>query len=235
MTTLILLRHGRSTANTAGVLAGRTPGVELDETGRGAGGDGRRTARGAPDRGDRLLARCCAAEQTVAPLAAARGLTPVTEPDLAEVDYGAWTGAELKELGKETALEGRAGAPVGRGVPRRRGPRGDAGPGGGRGTPARGADHRRARPAARSGSRAATATSSSRCWPTRWPRTWTTSSASWSTPARSASCTTPRRDRSCARVNDLGGDVAGLVPPAPKRRRRTAARSSDAVVGGNRR
>ncbi|MEU0837371.1 phosphoglycerate mutase, partial [Streptomyces sp. NPDC005969] len=29
MPTLILVRHGRSTANTAGVLAGRTPGVAL--------------------------------------------------------------------------------------------------------------------------------------------------------------------------------------------------------------
>ncbi|HYH28910.1 MAG TPA: histidine phosphatase family protein, partial [Pseudonocardia sp.] len=34
MTTLILLRHGRSAANATGVLAGRTPGVELDDTGR---------------------------------------------------------------------------------------------------------------------------------------------------------------------------------------------------------
>ncbi len=33
MPTLILVRHGRSTANTAGVLAGRTPGVGLDERG----------------------------------------------------------------------------------------------------------------------------------------------------------------------------------------------------------
>ncbi|RBL81987.1 phosphoglycerate mutase, partial [Streptomyces cavourensis] len=33
MPTLILVRHGRSTANTAGVLAGRTPGVLLDERG----------------------------------------------------------------------------------------------------------------------------------------------------------------------------------------------------------
>ncbi|MGW3654563.1 histidine phosphatase family protein, partial [Streptomyces sp. NPDC005151] len=33
MPTLILVRHGRSTANTAGVLAGRTPGVALDERG----------------------------------------------------------------------------------------------------------------------------------------------------------------------------------------------------------
>ena len=31
MPTLILVRHGRSTANTDGVLAGRTPGIELDD------------------------------------------------------------------------------------------------------------------------------------------------------------------------------------------------------------
>jgi broad specificity phosphatase PhoE len=34
VTTVILLRHGRSSANTGGVLAGWTPGVALDETGR---------------------------------------------------------------------------------------------------------------------------------------------------------------------------------------------------------
>ncbi|MFD6555564.1 histidine phosphatase family protein, partial [Streptomyces sp. NPDC058398] len=33
MPTLILVRHGRSTANTAGLLAGWTPGVALDERG----------------------------------------------------------------------------------------------------------------------------------------------------------------------------------------------------------
>jgi probable phosphomutase (TIGR03848 family) len=37
----------------------------------------------------------------VAPLAAARELTPVTEPGLSEVDYGTWTGSELKVLAKE--------------------------------------------------------------------------------------------------------------------------------------
>jgi hypothetical protein len=35
-----------------------------------------------------------------------------------------------------------------------------------------------------------------------------------------------------ARVNDLGGDLAGIVPPKPRRRRSTK-RSSDAVVGGS--
>ncbi len=33
MATVILVRHGRTTANASGMLAGRTPGVRLDETG----------------------------------------------------------------------------------------------------------------------------------------------------------------------------------------------------------
>ena len=44
------------------------------------------------------LTRC---EQTVAALAESRGLKPVTEDDLSEVDYGEWTGRELRQLGKE--------------------------------------------------------------------------------------------------------------------------------------
>ena len=41
--TVLLLRHGRTTANAAGGLAGRQP-VELDDTGRGPGRRGRRAA-----------------------------------------------------------------------------------------------------------------------------------------------------------------------------------------------
>ena len=33
MATVILVRHGRTQANATGLLAGRTPGVGLDETG----------------------------------------------------------------------------------------------------------------------------------------------------------------------------------------------------------
>jgi probable phosphomutase (TIGR03848 family) len=40
-------------------------------------------------------------EQTVAPLLADRGLTAVTEQGLAEVDYGSWTNRALSDLGKE--------------------------------------------------------------------------------------------------------------------------------------
>ncbi|HET7173345.1 MAG TPA: histidine phosphatase family protein, partial [Nocardioidaceae bacterium] len=34
MATVLLVRHGRSTANDGGILAGRTPGVALDAAGR---------------------------------------------------------------------------------------------------------------------------------------------------------------------------------------------------------
>ena len=100
MTTLILLRHGRSSANAAGVLAGRTPGVELDETGRAQAARVVDRLAGVPLSAvvSSPALRC---EQTVAPLLADRGLTVVTEPGLAEVDYGSWTGRELKTLAKE--------------------------------------------------------------------------------------------------------------------------------------
>jgi probable phosphomutase (TIGR03848 family) len=100
VTTLILLRHGRSSANVAGVLAGRSPGVELDETGRAQAEKVVGRLSGVPLAGivSSPMLRC---EQTVAPLAAERELTPVTEPDLAEVDYGSWTGQAIKDLTSE--------------------------------------------------------------------------------------------------------------------------------------
>ena len=95
--TVILLRHGRSTSNTAGTLAGRSSGVELDDRGR-------EQAQAVADRlGDLPVAeivrspllRC---EQTVEPLAAKLGLSPMVEDRLVEVDYGQWTGRAIKEL-----------------------------------------------------------------------------------------------------------------------------------------
>jgi probable phosphomutase (TIGR03848 family) len=44
------------------------------------------------------LQRC---QETVAPLLEARGLVAATEVALSEVDYGTWTGRELKDLAKE--------------------------------------------------------------------------------------------------------------------------------------
>lgn len=98
--TVILLRHGRSTSNTAHVLAGRSEGVDLDEKGR-------EQAAGLIDRVGGLpiralvcspLLRC---RRTIEPLADALGLEPVIEERLSEVDYGRWTGRKIGELAKE--------------------------------------------------------------------------------------------------------------------------------------
>ncbi|MGU3433150.1 histidine phosphatase family protein [Actinomycetes bacterium M1A6_2h] len=98
--TVILLRHGRSTSNTAHTLAGRTPGVELDVT--GVAQAERVVERLGGLRIDAIvrspLLRC---EQTVAPLAAARELEPSVEDRIVEVDYGDWTGRGLKDLAAE--------------------------------------------------------------------------------------------------------------------------------------
>ncbi|MCH0539472.1 MSMEG_4193 family putative phosphomutase [Streptomyces sp. MUM 203J] len=105
MATLILVRHGRSTANTAGVLAGRTPGVSLDEHG---------TAQAAalPARLDGIplaaavtspLQRC---RETLRPLLDARpGLPLHTEERINECDYGDWSGRKLAELADEPLME----------------------------------------------------------------------------------------------------------------------------------
>ncbi|MET8853244.1 histidine phosphatase family protein [Amycolatopsis sp. NPDC004625] len=100
MSTVILLRHGKSTANGSGILAGRSPKVNLDDTGRAQAEKLVERFDGVPLAGLVVspMLRC---KQTVGPLAAARGLEKVVEPGLSEVDYGDWTGKELKHLAKE--------------------------------------------------------------------------------------------------------------------------------------
>ncbi|MBA3233092.1 MAG: MSMEG_4193 family putative phosphomutase [Propionibacteriales bacterium] len=102
MATVVLVRHARSHANSGGVLAGRSPGVLLDDVGR----------QQAADTGTRLavlplaavvsspLERC---QQTAAAIAAAHGAHPKVQTDerLTECGYGEWTGRELKQLAKE--------------------------------------------------------------------------------------------------------------------------------------
>jgi probable phosphomutase (TIGR03848 family) len=98
--TVILLRHGRSTANTAGVLAGRTPGVALDEQGQAQADALVQRLAQLP-----LAAVVCSPLQrcrdTVAPLAQARELEVTVDDRFIEVDYGEWTGRELRTLAKE--------------------------------------------------------------------------------------------------------------------------------------
>ncbi|MDN3293589.1 histidine phosphatase family protein [Streptomyces ficellus] len=105
MATLILVRHGRSTANTSGVLAGRTPGVALDE--RGAAQAAALPARlaGVPLAAavTSPLQRCL---ETLQPLLAARpGLALHTDERIGECDYGDWSGRKLAELADEPLME----------------------------------------------------------------------------------------------------------------------------------
>lgn len=101
MTTSILLRHGRSTGNTAGELSGWTRGVHLDA-------DGRAQAQQAAARIAALrpvavvsspLLRCV---HTAGAVTDACGLTDAEiEVDLGECRYGAWTGRKLTDLKDE--------------------------------------------------------------------------------------------------------------------------------------
>ncbi len=98
--TVILLRHGRSASNTAGVLAGRSEGVDLDDKGR-------EQAAGLIDRIGELPIRAVVCSpmlrcrRTVEPLAEALCLEPLIDDRLSEVDYGDWTGRKIGELAKE--------------------------------------------------------------------------------------------------------------------------------------
>lgn len=105
MATLILVRHGRSTANTAGILAGWTPGVHLDDHGAAQ-------AAALPERLAGLplaavvsspLERCV---QTVRPLLDARPeLRLQTDERVGECDYGDWSGRKLHELTDEPLMQ----------------------------------------------------------------------------------------------------------------------------------
>ncbi|WP_329114818.1 histidine phosphatase family protein [Streptomyces sp. NBC_01465] len=104
MATLILVRHGRSTANTSGVLAGRMPGVRLDERGLAqAAGLPERLAGVAPAAVvTSPLERC---RETVQPLLdASPGLALHTEERISECDYGEWSGRKLAELSEEPLM-----------------------------------------------------------------------------------------------------------------------------------
>ena len=102
VTTVLLIRHGRTSANTAGVLAGRSSGVELDDLGHQ-----QVQALGERIAGVPLVAlvssplrRC---RQTSQALLGARtdGLDLTVEQGLTECGYGDWTGKSLRELAKE--------------------------------------------------------------------------------------------------------------------------------------
>ncbi|MCM1976181.1 MULTISPECIES: histidine phosphatase family protein [Streptomyces] len=105
MPTLILIRHGRSTANTEGLLAGRMPGIALDERGaaQAAALPGRLAGLPISEVVTSPLQRC---EETVRPLLDARPeLRAHTDERIGECDYGDWSGRKLAELKDEPLME----------------------------------------------------------------------------------------------------------------------------------
>jgi probable phosphomutase (TIGR03848 family) len=102
MTTVLLIRHGRTSANTAGVLAGRSSGVVLDDVGHRQVAEAAARIAAVPVKAvvTSPLRRC---RQTAQALAAARGEDSpvVVEQGLVECGYGEWTGKSLRELSKE--------------------------------------------------------------------------------------------------------------------------------------
>ncbi|HET6635249.1 MAG TPA: histidine phosphatase family protein [Streptomyces sp.] len=104
MPTVFLVRHGRSTANTDGILAGRTPGVSLDAKGAAQAADLPGRLAGVP-----LAALVCSplqrCRETLAPLTEERPGVPLhTEEGVSECDYGDWTGRKLSELAEEPLM-----------------------------------------------------------------------------------------------------------------------------------
>ena len=102
MTTVLLIRHGRTSANTAGVLAGRSSGVVLDEVGHRQVAEAAARISGVPVKAvvTSPLRRC---RQTAQALVASRAEDcPIqVEQGLVECGYGDWTGKSLRELSKD--------------------------------------------------------------------------------------------------------------------------------------
>lgn len=102
MATVILVRHGRTTANAGGILAGRTPGVLLDDIGRGQASftGGRLAAVPVVAVVSSPLERCRQTAELI--LAHQTGSLPTPiEEGITECDYGQWQGRTLGELAKE--------------------------------------------------------------------------------------------------------------------------------------
>lgn len=97
VTTLLLLRHGRTTANADGGLAGRQP-VELDETGRAQADAVGQRLRSLPLSVvlTSPLIRCRQTLEIALPQA-----NPLHEDDLIECGYGDWEGQPLTKLARD--------------------------------------------------------------------------------------------------------------------------------------
>jgi len=102
---LVLIRHAHSEANAAGILSGRLPNVHLSEKGKSQAADLVARLGDFPVSNLRIspMERCF---ETISPwlntivLSNNPKLEPIIDPELTEVDYGAWSGRKLAILSK---------------------------------------------------------------------------------------------------------------------------------------
>ena len=97
MPAVLLVRHAENDYVRKGRLAGRLPGIHLNERGREQARKLAEALKGAPVRAvyssplDRTM-------ETAEPIATARGLQVVERPGLVELDFGDWQDKTLKSL-----------------------------------------------------------------------------------------------------------------------------------------
>ncbi|NWL34163.1 histidine phosphatase family protein [Paenarthrobacter nitroguajacolicus] len=102
MATVILVRHGRTTANATGMLAGRADGVSLDQIGREQAALMANRLAAVPLVGvvSSPLERCRQTTQFILDRQAGAPYAPI-DMDLTECDYGLWQGRTLTDLASE--------------------------------------------------------------------------------------------------------------------------------------
>jgi probable phosphomutase (TIGR03848 family) len=102
MTTVLLIRHGRTSANTTGLLAGRASGITLDAAGVQQAADLAARLSGVQLRAvvTSPLRRCRQTAQAVIATQSDSCVLTV-EQGLVECGYGEWTGRSLRELSKD--------------------------------------------------------------------------------------------------------------------------------------
>ena len=103
--TCLLIRHGRTSANAQGVLAGCSPGVHLDDLGREQAQHVAERLRHVPLAGiiSSPLERTRQTSEAIEALQVQAGNDIAVSIDdrVIECNYGEWTGRELKKLGKD--------------------------------------------------------------------------------------------------------------------------------------
>jgi probable phosphomutase (TIGR03848 family) len=99
MPTILLIRHGENEYDKKGRLAGRLPGVHLNETGHQQAEELAKTLENAPLKAvySSPLER---ARETAQPIARVKGLEVTPREGLIEVDFGEWQDKTLKSLQK---------------------------------------------------------------------------------------------------------------------------------------